>query len=81
MKITVCHDIDIELSEEQQKKVCISYVREKFGFNCKTFIDDGFVYEKKGFHTSHYWESIETVRKATPQDYVVEAFLKTLLIQ
>ena len=70
MKITTQQTLPVEvtLDDDQQRNVTATFLEKLLNWNRDYFIEDKLVKNTKTYYTSHSWKTVETVRKATPED-------------
>ena len=78
MRLSVKVDKEIYISDSDQKKVTLNYLRDKFKIPKSSFIKDGILMETVTYATSHSWDEDEKVRVATDIDKAVFKVIKEL---
>jgi len=80
MKIKTQHTtpVEVTLNEEDQKNVTATYLENVFNWNREYFIEDGNVKINIVRYSSHSWNSIEVVRKATSRDVFAEKVFQNI---
>jgi len=80
MKIKTQHTtpVEVTLNEEDQKNITATYLENVFNWNREYFIEDGNVKINIVRYSSHSWNSIEVVRKATKRDVFAEKVFQNI---
>ena len=80
MKIKTQHTtpVEVTLNEEDQKNITATYLEKVFNWNREYFIEDGNVKINIVRYSSHSWNSVETVRKATNRDTFAERVFQNI---
>tara|TARA_Y100001972_G_scaffold63578_1_gene77669 strand:+ start:6903 stop:7154 length:252 start_codon:yes stop_codon:yes gene_type:complete len=80
MKITTQHTspIEVTLNEEDQKNITATYLEKLFDWNRNYFIENREVKIWTTHYSSHSWDSVDVVRKATSRDVLVEKIFQHL---
>jgi len=83
MKIKGIQNVEIEIPEEEQKRICLEFLYSKFNWKSNYFIgDDGKVYCPQTFYSSHSFNSDVSIREATDDDKVLaHLILKIKLLE
>tara|TARA_Y100000356_G_C11198588_1_gene256357 strand:+ start:611 stop:865 length:255 start_codon:yes stop_codon:yes gene_type:complete len=73
MKIKANQTIEVEITEEEKKKIAVAFLCEKFDWRRSYSIEsvggEHLVYNTKINHSSHSWEEKVFVREATHDDF------------
>ena len=78
MKIKANQTIEVEITEEEKKKIAVAFLCEKFDWRRSYSIESDSVFNTKINHSSHSWEEKVLVRKASHDDYHVYLMFKKL---
>jgi|TARA_R110002153_G_C12935515_1_gene456632 hypothetical protein len=80
MKITTTQEktVNIELDDNQQKNIALTYLENILNWSRDYFIEDGRVCCTKTYYTSHSWNKKEVVREASENDILVNKIFKQL---
>jgi hypothetical protein len=69
MKIEGLQKVEIEISEETQKRIVLDYINKKLNWKDSYFISSsGIVSNRTTCATTHSWDLIEELHRATPLD-------------
>ena len=80
MKIKTQHTspIEVTLNEEDQKNITATYLEKLWNWNRDYFIENGQVKVNITHYSSHSWDTVELVRKATSRDIFAEKVFQHL---
>ena len=78
MKITGNQTVEVEITEEEKRKIAVAYLCEKFDWQRSYFIESDTVFNTKINHSSHSWEEKVYVREASHDDYHLYLIFKKL---
>jgi hypothetical protein len=80
MKITTeqTSPVEVTLNEEDQRNIAASYLEKVFNWNREYYIKNGEVKVNVVRYSSHSWNSVETVRKATDRDTFAEKVFQNI---
>jgi len=80
MKITTeqTSPVEVTLNEEDQRNIAASYLEKVFNWNREYYIKNGEVKVNVVRYSSHSWNSVETVRKATARDTFAEKVFQNI---
>jgi hypothetical protein len=78
MKINAAVNMDVEISNAQQKQICLSYLYDFFQWKFNYDIFDENVVETVLMGGSHSWSDTRIVREADEKDYFICGVLKLL---
>jgi len=80
MKITTeqTSPVEVTLNEEDQRNIAASYLEKVFNWNREYYIKNGEVKVNVVRYSSHSWNSVETVRKATDRDAFAEKVFQNI---
>jgi len=80
MKITTeqTSPVEVTLNEEDQRNIAASYLEKVFNWNREYYIKNGDVKVNVVRYSSHSWNSVETVRKATDRDTFAEKVFQNI---
>lgn len=78
MKIKGSQVVELQISEDEQARICRAYLYKKFKWQNDYFIEDGFVKRNKTYYGSHSFNVPEVVREAQEFDYFVAGVIKNL---
>ena len=80
MKIKTQQTVDIEctLDSPQQKNVTATFLEKLLDWDRAYYVEDGFVKNVVTCYGSHSWNTVETVRKATPNDDVADRLFRLI---
>ena len=76
MVIKATQEVNVELSDEQQKIVALEYIFKQTAWKSSYYIKDGWVYEEQTCHTTHSFELQKKIRKANEEDTLINEILK-----
>ena len=79
MKITGNQTVEVEITEEEKRKIAVTYLCEKFDWERTYFIESDTVFNNKINHSSHSWTEKVYVREASHDDYHLYLILKKLV--
>lgn len=77
-KVFGVQKLELDLDEEEAKRITVRYLCEKFDWLEDFFIENDEVCKLVTYHTSHRWDQKECVRKATQSDKHIYSILKDL---
>lgn len=80
MKITTeqTSPVEVTLNEEDQRNITATYLEKVFSWNREYYIENGEVKVNIVRYSSHSWNSVETVRKATNRDIFAEKVFQNI---
>ena len=80
MKIKTQQTVDVEctLDSPQQKNVTATFLEKLLDWDRAYYVEDGFVKNVVTCYGSHSWNTVETVRKATPNDDVADRLFRLI---
>ena len=78
MKIKANQTVEVEITEEEKRKIAVAYLCEKFDWQRSYFIESDTVFNTKINHSSHSWEEKVYVREASHDDYHLYLIFKKL---
>jgi hypothetical protein len=78
MKITGNQTVEVEITEEEERKITVAYLCGKFDWDRSYFIESDKVFNTKINHSSHSWEEKVYIREASDDDYCISLILKKL---
>ena len=80
MKITTQQTLPVEvtLDEDQQRNVTATYLEKALNWDREYYIENGEVKVNIVRYSSHSWNSVETVRKATNRDIFAEKVFQNI---
>ena len=83
MKIEVPHKskVEVEIDEFNQKNIAFNYLEKVLNWDRDYFIDDNKVKKSITIYSSHSWESVEVVREATKDDFIIENIFKKIKLK
>jgi hypothetical protein len=76
MKIKGTQNLELEISVEEQKRICLEFLYENFNWQNNYFFgDDGKVYCPQTFYSSHSFNSDIFIREATDDDKILASLI------
>ena len=80
MKITTeqTSPVEVTLNEEDQRNIAATYLEKVFNWNREYYIKNGEVKVNVVRYSSHSWNTVETVRKATNKDTFAEKVFQNI---
>jgi len=76
MVIKATQEVNVELSDEQQKIVALEYIFKHADWKSNYYVKDGWVYENETCHTTHSFDLQKKIRKANGEDSLIDEILK-----
>jgi hypothetical protein len=77
-KVYGVQKLELDLNEDEVKRIAIRYLCEKFDWSEEFFIENDEVCKIVSYSTSHRWDQKESVRKATQGDKHIYSILKDI---
>lgn len=68
----------ITISDEQEKKIALEFIKKKYNIDILMWIEDGKLMQSVEYHTSHAWSCDEEVREATELDKCILKVVKDI---
>lgn len=79
MKLKANIPYEVEIGEDEQKRICLAYLYNTFNWKSTYSIIDEKVHEKvTKYHHSKSWYEHEYVRDATDDDYNIASIISKL---
>ena len=80
MKITTqqTSPVEVTLNEEDQKNIAATYLEKLWNWNREYFIENGQVKVNITHYSSHSWDTVDLVRKASSRDVFAEKVFQHL---
>jgi hypothetical protein len=78
MKINVTSVMEVEISESEQKNICLDYLYKSFNWKPQFKIVDEQIIETVVMGGSHSWYDIRVIRQAEEKDYFVAGVLNLI---
>lgn len=83
MKISATQNLELEITQEEQKRICLEFLYQKFNWKSNYFLgNDGKIYCPQTFYSSHSFSNDVLIREATDDDGVLaHLILKIKLLE
>lgn len=78
MIINATQNLQVSISELEQKRIVCDFLYKQFQWSENHFIKDGKVMKRVEYSTSHSWTDDEFCKEASEQDYFVAGLLKLI---
>ena len=80
MKITTqqTSPVEVTLNEEDQKNIAATYLEKLWNWKREYFIENGQVKVNITHYSSHSWDTVDLVRKASSRDIFAEKVFQHL---
>jgi hypothetical protein len=75
IKTTQTNVIESEISDQEVKRICLSYIYDKLSWGEGFYLKDGNVCCEEICHSSHCFSVTKIIRKATEEDFLTERFM------
>ena len=79
MKVAANQTVEVEITEEEKRRVAVAYLCEKFDWERTYFIESDTVFNNKINHSSHSWTEKVYIREASHNDYHICLIFKELV--
>lgn len=78
MKVLATQKAEIEIDEQEQRRICLEYLNKRLDWSDNYFIENDWVCENVDAHTTHSFEYVKKIRKVNQGDKCL-AFIKKCL--